>query len=125
MVKIISILAVDDDPNMQRLIKFYLASKIFSVTTVSSGRLALHQLATQNFDLIISDIQMPQMDGIDLVKEVRRRNQSLPVIIISAFGKSVHEQQLLQAGADIILEKPFEQERLIATIDDLLNKINS
>jgi len=119
--KKVAVLAVDDDPNMQRLIQFYLDSAAFTVTTVSSGRMALHQLETQSFDLLISDIQMPQMDGIDLVQEIRRNNSDLPVIIVSAFGKSTHEQQILDAGADVILEKPFEQQKLLEVINNLLN----
>ncbi len=118
--KIISVLAVDDDPNMQRLIQIYLDPAKFDVTSVSSGKMALHRLETQNFDLLISDIQMPQMDGIDLVQEVRRRDSNLPVIIISAFGKSTRVQQILDAGADVILDKPFEQRKLLGIINKLL-----
>lgn len=121
MQKMITVLAVDDDPNMQRLIQLYLDSTRFSVTSVSSGRLALNHLKNAHFDLLISDIQMPQMDGLDLVQEVRRTHSDLPVIIVSAFGKTTHEQQLLDAGADVILEKPFEQQKLLALINKLLH----
>lgn len=124
LVKKISILAVDDDPNMQRLLNFYLPANIFSVITVSSGRLALHHLSNREFDLVISDIQMPEMDGIELVKEIRQRNQNIPIIVVSAFGKLSQEQKILKVGANTILEKPFEQDKLIETINNLLIKIS-
>jgi len=117
----IAILAVDDDPNMHRLIQLYLSARVFSVTTASTGRIALHKLHTHKYDLLISDIQMPQMDGWALVKEIRSRGCDIPIIIISAFGTDEQADQIMAAGANMVLEKPFEQEQLIETIEKLLN----
>ncbi len=121
MPQFVTILAVDDDPNMHRLIKLYLKQENFLVTTVSSGRMALHKLDTTAFDIIISDIQMPQMDGIALVKEIRNRKKSIPVIIISAFGTNMQAKKALEVGANVVVEKPFEQEQLIRIIKQQLN----
>ena len=117
----VNVLAVDDDPNMHRLIKLYLNRENFSVTTVSSGRMALHKLDTEEFDLVISDIQMPQMDGIALVEEIRNRNNDVPVIVISAFGTNFQANKALEAGANMVIEKPFEQEQLITIIEQQMN----
>lgn len=121
MPNAIPILAVDDDPNMHRLLKLYLRAEVFSVTTVSSGRMALHKLDTERFELIVSDIQMPQMDGIALVKEIRARKNAIPIIIISAFGTQAQAQKALDAGANVVVEKPFEQEKLVKIIRQQLN----
>ncbi len=117
----IAVLAVDDDLNMHRLIQIYLKQENFLVTTVSTGRMALHKLDSEEYDLVISDIQMPQMDGIALVQEIRNRKNTIPVIIISAFGTQSQAKKALNAGANIVLEKPFEQEQLIKTIKQQLN----
>ena len=120
----IAVLAVDDDPNMHRLIQLYLKQENFLVTTVSSGRMALHKLDLDEYDLVISDIQMPQMDGITLVREIRNRKNTVPVIILSAFGTHSQAKEALDAGANSVLEKPFEQEQLIKKIKQQLNGKN-
>lgn len=121
----IAVLAVDDDPNMHRLVQLYLKQENIVVTAVSSGRMALHKLDSDKFDLVISDIQMPQMDGIALVQKIRNRKNTVPVIIISAFGTQSQAKKALEAGANSVLEKPFEQEQLINTIKQQLNGNNT
>lgn len=122
MKRYINILAVDDDPNMHRLMELYLASAAFRVTTVSSARMALHKLQHGTYDVLISDIQMPQMDGLDLARAIRARQMAIPIIVVSAFGGSSMVQQARDAGANLVIEKPFEQEDLIKKIDLVLTE---
>lgn len=119
--KLKKILVVDDDPNMHRLIELYLNSEQYKITSVSSGRMALHKLKEAEFDLIISDIQMPQMDGIRMTEEIRKKNKDIPIIVISAFGKNSHSTQAREAGANLVIEKPFEQETLVDKIGAYIN----
>ncbi len=118
----LKILVVDDDPNMHRLITLYLKDAKADVVSASSARMALHQMTKQGFHLIISDMQMPQMDGIELVKRIRSAGSKIPVLIVSAFGASTHASAALQAGADVVLEKPFEQDELLRIIKQLIQK---
>jgi len=116
MAKPFHILIVDDDPNMHRLIQLYLNKTNAVVTTASSARVALHKMNSQSFNLMISDLQMPQMDGIELVRTVRAAGRTLPVLIISAFGLQTHAHNALNAGANKVLEKPFERKELLEAI---------
>lgn len=117
----IRILAVDDDPNMRRLYELYLNLKVFDITSVSSARLALQKLKTEQFDVLITDVQMPQMDGISLIKKIRKEKNKIPAIIISASDTNEIRTSARSSGANLILEKPFEQEALIQSIEKLFS----
>ncbi len=118
----LKILVVDDDPNMHRLINLYLKDSKAEVVTTSSGRMALQKMTKQGFHLIISDMQMPQMDGIELVKKIRSLGSTIPVLIVSAFGYYSHASKAIRAGANVVLEKPFERDELLRVIKQLIQK---
>ena len=117
----IRILAVDDDPNMHRLYELYLSLNVFDITCVSTARSALQKLGSDKYDLVITDIQMPQMDGITFIKEIRKSKNNIPTIIISASGAHTVASQASTSGANMVLDKPFEQEELIDSIEKLLS----
>ena len=110
------ILFVDDDPNMLRLVDLMLRNSPFEVEVTSSARIALHKLANQQFDLIVSDLQMPGMDEISFIKELRANNHKQKVIIMSAFGLKKLSDIALASGASLVLEKPFQKEQLVQAI---------
>ena len=125
MKTIIKILLVDDDPHMQRLISIFLKKKPFELDKAGNGRIALRKIETQTYDLIISDLQMPETDGIELIKRIRGKNCTTPIIIISAYGLDSMAEKAIEEGASYVLPKPFEAAELLRTIDKVFYKNTS
>ena len=117
------ILFVDDDPNMHRLVRLMFRNSPYKLETVSAARIALHKLNNNDFDLIISDLQMPEMDGITFLKELRAANHKQKVIIMSAFGLKQMTDVALANGASLILEKPFHKDQLFKAIARISKEI--
>jgi CheY-like chemotaxis protein len=118
--RVLKILYVDDDPYMQRLMQLYLCDEAITLEFAGNGRIALFKLQKSIFDLVISDLQMPEMDGICLIREIRKRQITLPVVVLSAFGMESMVTDALSAGADKILQKPFDAITLISAINDFV-----
>lgn len=117
-----NILIVDDDPNMFNLIKIYLTSENYQLISAKNGRQALRLLETDEFDIILSDILMPEMNGINFVKEVRKQTKSDALIImVTAHGIEDHFMKALAEGVYDILQKPFTSNRLKLTIRNALD----
>ncbi|MBN2424564.1 MAG: response regulator [Calditrichaceae bacterium] len=116
------ILLVDDDPNMHRLVKFYLSEKEYNLECVTNGRSAHQKLQKAKFNLMISDIMMPVMDGITLISKIRAEGIDIPIIVTSAHNQENIASAAIEAGADKILEKPFSKEKLNAIIRDFITK---
>ncbi len=109
------VLVVDDDANLLTLLVDTLKAIGYSATGVSGGRKALEILADRAFDLLITDIKMPDMDGIQLLKRVRATYTNLPVLFIT--GVSLPDT-FAQASPDGLLMKPFR----ISHIEELIEK---
>lgn len=116
----LKILFVDDDPHMQRLVQLYLSEENISLEFAGNGRVALHKLQGSQFDVIISDLQMPEMDGITLIRELRARQISAPLIVLSAYGLASMVSQAMDAGAARVLQKPFDSITLISAINEII-----
>ncbi len=123
-MKTIKILLVDDDPHMQRLISIFLKKNPFELDKTGNGRIALRKIETQTYDLIISDLQMPETDGIELIKRIRAKNRTTPIIIISAYGLDSMAEEAIKEGASFVLPKPFEAAELLQTIEKVFHKTN-
>jgi len=124
-MKKIKILLVDDDPHMQRLISIFLKKRPYEIDKAGNGRVALRKIETQTYDLIISDLQMPETDGIELIGRIRRQKCTTPVILISAYGLDSIAEKAIEEGASSVLSKPFEAAELIQTIDKILQNSNN
>lgn len=105
-------LIVEDDPATRRLYKFLLANVGYPVLEAEDGVAALDQLAQNRCDLVITDMNMPRMNGMELIKAIRRDYANTYVIMITAFGTPDTEKQALRIGADDYLAKPFDFEEL-------------
>ncbi len=107
----ITVMAVDDNPANLKLITALLAERVDNVVAASDGRHAVNCALTQKFDLILMDIQMPEMDGVTACKEIRKTplNQHTPVVAVTAHAMSGERERLLGEGMDDYLTKPIEE----------------
>lgn len=118
-----SILLVDDTPELRKTIERLLTGAGHAVTSAENGAAALRELDRATFDVIVTDIVMPDMEGLELIRKVRKTHASLPIIAMSGGGRGSTEDYLALAanfGAAKTLEKPFALEALKAAIDEVL-----
>ena len=115
------LLFVDDDIHVHKMVDFYLDEDIISVDFAANGRVAVYQLSKNSYDLIISDLQMPEMDGLTLLDHIRQERIKTPVIIASSYGMDELTDKALQKGAIEVIQKPFTSEMLLSKIDIVLN----
>lgn len=115
-----NILLVDDDPNLSRLLSLRLASAGHQVETAASGKKALATLVSHCFDIVITDLRMDGMDGIQLLEEISRQWPSLPVVVITAHGSIPDAVNATQRGAIDFLTKPVDKADLLAHVDRAL-----
>jgi two-component system chemotaxis sensor kinase CheA len=118
-----SILVVDDSITTRTLEKNILEAAGYRVTVATDGREALRQLEDTGVDLIVSDIDMPNMDGIAFTRAVRESADfgDLPVILVSSLESREHQEQGMHAGANAyIVKRGFDQAQLLATIERFL-----
>lgn len=113
------ILFVDDDVNMQKMVEIFLRGQGVHLEFASNGRSALHKLGKNEFDLVFSDVQMPEMDGIELLKSILISFPKMPVVLVSAYEKNQLNSKALEHGAKAVINKPFDSAQLIAIINGL------
>ncbi len=101
------VLIVDDNPNMSNLLSDMLEVFDFSSQRASDGEEALSLLNQEDFSLLITDLRMPKMTGLELLKAVKDKYPKLPVVVITGYSTEATEQELLTAKADGFLNKPF------------------
>ena len=111
------ILVVDDEPNMLRLLKTILMDKTgYEVTTTNNPLEVSKILQGDRYHVVISDLKMPLVDGMDLIEIIRKIDQTLPIIIITAYGTIETAEEAVQKGAYDFITKPFRKETIIITI---------
>ena len=111
------VLLIDDDPALVRMIRLALLSEGLDVDTASDGLLGLDAVEHARYDLIVLDLQMPNMDGRAFFREFRARGGTTPVVLLSAYGAQSARTEL---NAEAAVTKPFDPVVLIRTIRTLL-----
>lgn len=119
--KTANLLLVDDDPSLLKLLGMRLMSEGFNVSTAASGAEALKLLAREPIDLVISDLRMDEMDGIELFEEIQKQQPSMPVIILTAHGSIPEAVSATQKGIFSFLTKPVDRDALYSAIDNALS----
>ncbi|MBW2424971.1 MAG: sigma-54-dependent Fis family transcriptional regulator [Deltaproteobacteria bacterium] len=117
-----SILVVDDDPNMREMVQELLEAQSFEVATAPCAEDAIELARERSFDAALTDLQMPEMDGLGLLGSLRELHPELPVILMTSFGSIQTAVAAMQAGAHDYVTKPFETESLLLTIERALEK---
>ena len=119
------ILLAEDDINLGILLSDYLEAKAYRVVHLSDGKEALETFRTETFDLCLLDIMLPEIDGINLAKKIRKIEKDIPIIFLTA--KSLEKDKLegFSAGADDYITKPFSMEELIYRIEAILRRTRS
>ena len=112
----ISILVVDDEQSMRDFLKILLIKEGYRVSTAENGNQALSLLSSQPFDLVISDIRMPGMGGLELLESIREDHGDLPVIMITAFASPNDAVQAMKNGAFDYISKPFNVDEIKSVI---------
>jgi CheY-like chemotaxis protein len=120
------ILIVDDSPDTREMIAKLLELERFTVVTAEDGRAGLDLAAAECPDLIITDINMPNLDGIEMIKILRSKPllSNVPIMVITAYGNNF-ASAALSAGANYALSKPLKLDALIEGIKRLLGKLDS
>ncbi|HLX64319.1 MAG TPA: sigma 54-interacting transcriptional regulator [Planctomycetota bacterium] len=117
------ILILDDEQAIQRLLKLVLESEGYEVVTTDDGRLALDILRTQPIDLIIQDLRMPKMDGLQFLRQLKDQNPELPSIVLTAYGTLETAVEAMRLGAYTHINKPFDTEEIRLTVSRALERI--
>ncbi len=117
-----SILLVEDEENLHEALKLNLELEGYDVTSAFDGATALKTLQGEYFDLIILDVMLPEMDGINVTETIRISNNQVPILILSAKNSSADRVLGLKKGADDYLTKPFNLEELLLRIQKLIDK---
>lgn len=116
------ILLVEDDPNFGSIMKSYLELNEFAVTLKPDGKQGLSAFMTEQFNICILDVMMPEMDGFTLAREIRKLNSDIPFVFLTA--KSLKEDILegFRSGADDYITKPFDSEVLLFKLQAILKR---
>jgi two-component system NtrC family response regulator len=112
-----SILLVDDDPSLRRVVEYQLREAGYDVRGVESAADALEAVAADAYDLIVTDLIMPGLSGLDLLERVRAIRPESAVVVITAHGEVATAVRAMQLGALDFLEKPFARERLLVAVE--------
>lgn len=114
------VLLADDDPNFQKVVEFNLSKLGAEVITCADGAEALAVFQRESFDAVLSDVKMPGMDGIALLREIRALSPTVPIILVTAHGDIEMAVEAMQMGANDFLTKPFKRAVLIEKLERAL-----
>ena len=116
------VLVADDDPAIRKVVREALSREGFEVETAADGREALERSEAAPFDLVITDLSMPNVDGRGLVREIRRVSE-IPILVLTVRAEEKEKVALLDAGADDYVVKPFGVAELLARVRALLRRL--
>ena len=120
-----SILVVDDEKNQREILETILSGEGYDVTTASSGEAAMKFVADRHFDLVLTDLKMTGMSGLDLLKSLTDFDKSIIVILLTAHGSVDSAVDAMRLGAFEYLQKPYDSENLLSTVSRALKKLTT
>jgi two-component system KDP operon response regulator KdpE len=111
----LKILVIDDEPPIRKLLRMGLSTQGYEILEAPNGKASL-DLLSQNPDLVILDLGLPDMQGLELLRMMRARNEAVPIVVLSSRGDEVGKVQALDLGADDYITKPFGMDELLARL---------
>jgi len=114
------ILVVEDDEEMRALLEEFFLEEGFETESVNDGSEAFRKLVKGSFDLVITDIRMPGLTGLDILPGIRKLQPEVPIIVITAFGSDEIRQRALERGATAYLEKPIQFKTLRSLVCEVV-----
>ncbi|TFJ93780.1 response regulator transcription factor [Lentibacillus salicampi] len=118
------ILVVDDEERIRRLVQMYLEKEDFLVEEAENGKEALELALNTDYDVILLDIMMPEMDGIEVTKELRKEKET-PIIMLTAKGEESNRVQGFEVGTDDYIVKPFSPREVVLRVKAVLKRVSS
>ena len=118
------ILVVDDDPKSRNILERLLTLTDYEVEIVKSGEEAVKRLKRSEFNLVLTDLDMPGMDGLELLSHVKSQYPDVPVIVVTGLVSEESRNEALEVGAVGLLSKPYTRDQLLAIISEFLTKKN-
>ena len=118
------ILVIEDEPQLARLVEMHLVDAGCRVTVAHRGGVCLATAAKEPFDLVVLDLMLPDMDGLDVCRELRQRKDYLPILMLTARSGEVDRVLGLELGADDYLTKPFSVRELVARVKAILRRVD-
>ena len=111
----LKVLVVDDEPPIRKLLRMGLGTQGYQTMDAPNAKTALDLMANQP-DLVILDLGLPDMQGLELLRQIRSRTETVPIVVLSSRGDEVTKVEALDLGADDYVTKPFGMEELLARI---------
>jgi DNA-binding response OmpR family regulator len=116
------VLVVDDDPTVSDVVRRYLERSDFEVTLAADGPKALAAVGARPPDLVVLDLMLPGMDGLEVIQRLRERDPDLPVVMLTALGEESDRVTGLSLGADDYVTKPFSPRELVLRVQSVLRR---
>ncbi len=116
------ILVVDDEPSIREVVSLYLARAGYQVTTAADGQAALDELARRAFDLVLLDLMLPKVDGLEITRRLRATSDT-PIIMLTARSEEIDRILGLELGADDYVTKPFSPQELVSRVRAVLRRM--
>ena len=120
----IRIIIAEDDYALCSLVQTYLCASGYEVAACRDGAEALEKIAGEKFDMLITDIMMPNMDGFELAREVRSFDENIPIIFMTARDDKISKQLGYKTGIDDYITKPFDIDELVMRVQAILRRVN-
>lgn len=121
MAKLESVLIIDDDVSLTKILREELTSVGYEVEVMNESSEALNRLQNEFYDLILLDLKMPQVDGFEILKELRAKNYPGKIIVMTAYADVENAVLAKKLGADDFLSKPYDLDELLITIQKVLH----
>ncbi len=118
------VLVVDDDPHLREVVRYALSRAGFTVTEAGDGRAALDAVAATPPDLVVLDVMMPEMDGLEVCRELRK-SSAVPIVFLSSRGEEMDRVLGLELGGDDYVTKPFSPRELVSRVRAVLRRTHS
>jgi DNA-binding response OmpR family regulator len=119
------VLVVDDDPTVSDVVRRYLERAGYAVTQAADGPTALHQFSREQPDLVVLDLMLPGIDGLEVCRRLQQLGSGVPVIMLTALGEEADRVLGLQLGADDYVAKPFSPRELVLRVQSVLRRTSA